>query len=309
MSRRLVLYIGGGHDPAKTKHWGGTTATNSAIVKAMAASRVWRLKSRFRADLGPASRRKLIEEAKAADLVHCNDTDILGELFDAGVVPDVIGPITRSPVKDYKGWECPYADRVEDYYSAEVIRLNLAEERGEYVERVTLIRHGVDTDRLRPALNRDRRIVLWAGERSRSAKNFGMWEQIREKLELPDGFRVETMTGYDVQDYWDKLDDTLIVVNTSRYESFCAAIAEAKAKGVVVIHRERLFGPGVMEDSEIQVPYDVDAYVEMVHHLVSEPLLAEVFGMRARNYILARATLAHMREDIEAVYGRAWEKR
>ena len=301
MTRRLVKYIGGGSRPKRTDiTWGGTTATNAAYLAAFKDDPEYKVVTRFREDFAEKDRLALaLAFLDGADIVHVDDTSIVALMLNAGVVPDVIGPITRSPTKNYRGWTCPYADKADEFYSAKVIRLNYSEERKTH-DLVTLIRHGVDTEALTPS-DTPKRYVIWAGMAARPAKNHDLWVEIMRECVLPEPFEFKTMSRYNVEDYWTAVDEAAILVNTSHYESFCSAMAEARAKGVPVIYREGLHGPGVMEDGEIQVEYVAEAYQAAILDLLGDGRYFEA-GARSRAYAETHMSLSVMRDDIAAVY-------
>ena len=78
-----------------------------------------------------------------------------GTFLNALERPDLIGPISRSPIKRYNSgkWRAKYTP--EYFYSGPVIRLNEAEEKestmldefnGDYVKYISFIRHGIDLE-------------------------------------------------------------------------------------------------------------------------------------------------------------------
>jgi hypothetical protein len=290
-----VKYIGGVLKGLNEK-WGGTCATNYAILASLAGHPEIELIPRFRNSF--CSPGEVWEFLDDADVTHVDDTKIIASLFQAGLpAPDIIGPITRSPLKDYQGWLAPYAP--EWFYRARVIRLNHSEEVG--VRRlVRLIRHGVDTELLRPREGLTRKYVLWAGDTGRHAKNYPLMEEIMQGLTLPDGYEFKVLTDYRVQDYWDLLNETAVLVNTSRYESFCCAAFEAMAKGVPVIWRTGLQG-GVHEAAEIRVDYEAGDYRTAILAALSGESHLNL-GRAAREYCKANASLKIMGGDMAAVY-------
>jgi len=303
MTCAIVKYIGGGRQPSRTDvPWGGTTATNAALLAAFRGDDEFRIEAKFRKEF-TSSRDTLgaiKEHLDGADITHVDDTTIIGILFEAGIIPDVMGPIVRSPVKDYSGWKCPYGHMIDEFYGAHVIRLGFGEEK-ELPDRVTLIRHGIDTEKIRPVTDTERIHVLWAGDSTRFAKNFPVWERIIE-TPLPEPYEWRTLSRYNVEDYWEALKTAAIVVNTSRFESFCCAMAEARASGVPVIYRECLHGPGVQRDGEYQVQYDANSYLSAILGLLDDSGELAAAGVRSRQYAEENMSLDAMREDVAAVY-------
>ena len=296
-----VKYIGGSH-AAVTQKWGGTSATNYALLKAMEGHPEFVFEAKFRKDFpGLLEIRRFLE---GADVTHVDDTLIIAWMFNGGIpAPDVIGPITRSPLKDYQGWRAPYT--ADWFYRARVIRLNYAEENDNR-HLVKLIRHGVDTDRLRPLEGAARKYILWAGG-IRPAKNYPLMQEIMQGFELPAGYEFRVLTDYPVQDYWELLDETALLVNTSRCESFCCAAFEAMAKGVPVIWRQGLQG-GVHEAAGVRVGYEAGEYRAAILEALSGESYRNL-GRAAREYCETNASLAVMGEDLVAVYREALEKK
>lgn len=297
---KRVKYIGGRAPKDSNVIWGGTIATNTAIAKAFEGDKEFHFEAMYRDDLGANLTIEDIKDfIKNADVVHADDTSVISFMLQNDIVPDVIGPIARSPIKDYVGWDCPYSDKVKQFYSAKVIRLNYAEEKdNEHL--VTLIRHGVDLVGLQPSYSKKRKYILWAGDANRYAKNVDLFTEV-SKMVLPEPYEWKLLSGYNVQDYWDILDETAILVNTSRYESFCAAMAEARAKGVPVIYKRGLHGPGVQEDGRIQVEYNAKAYQKAITELIHNPGRLNTEGRLSRMFI-SRFSLENMRDDIAKVY-------
>jgi glycosyltransferase involved in cell wall biosynthesis len=153
---------------------------------------------------------------------------------------------------------------------------------------------------LRPSENGQRKYVLWAGSKDRPAKNYPLMEEVMQGFDLPAEYEFKVLTGYPVQDYWDLLDKTAVVVNTSHYESFCCAAFEAMAKGVPVIWRQGLQG-GVHEAAGVRVAYEAGAYREAILGVLSGQEHLNL-GRASRQYCEMNASLAVMGEDLAAVY-------
>ena len=290
-----VKYIGGVKPKPYSQPWGGSVATNDAYLKAFTADSEFTIDAKFRQHF--KNTQQIKDFITGANIVHVDDTSIVDMMLNAGIIPDVIGPITRSPIKDYKGWTCPY--KAEDFYKARIIRLNYSEEPRNH-ELVTLIRHGVDTEMLKPSTN-NKRYVLWAGDANRYAKNYAMWEEIKKITNLPVGYQWKELTKYSVQDYWNVLSETALLVNTSRYESFCAAMAEARCKEVPIVYRKDLHGQ-VQQDGKIQVEYEPFYYKLAIEGLLNNPEVLAAEGKLSREYIVKRHSLKAMRTDIAKVY-------
>jgi hypothetical protein len=293
--KKIIRYIGGaiaGFDQV----WGGTQATNYVLTRCMAGHPDFDLQARFRADF--ASVAEIRDWLAGGDLSHVDDTTVISRMFEHGLPPPmVIGPITRSPLKDYQGWRANYS--AEWFYQARVIRLNYAEER-QHPSWVSLIRHGVDTNLLQRLNVGRRKYVLWAANPRRYAKNWPLMEAIMGATILPVGYEFKVLSDYRVGAYWQILDETALLVNTSRYESFCNAAFEAMAKWVPVIWRKNLQG-GVHEAAGIRVDYTLEAYRTAILKSLEDMGFIGLGGA-AWSYVQANASLSVMREDLSQIY-------
>ena len=293
----------GGIKPNSTKEiWGGSKATFNSMIKSLENSKEINFIYRTRIDF------KTFKEFKDflddGDISHVDDTGVITQMFIEGSdPPDIIGPIVRSPIKRYKGWECLYTP--EWFYKARVIRLNYNEERKNH-ELVSLIRHGVDINYLIPT-NKKKKYVLWAGNKNRYAKNYPLMEQIMN-MKLPRGYKFKIMHNYNVEDYWKVLDNTAILVNTSRYESFCCALFEARAKGVATIQPIGLNGYGVHENAPVQIEYNVEAYQKKILELLENKNYEKV-GKKCREYCVNNASLEIMGEDLTKIYKEVYNEK
>ena len=229
MEKIVVRYIGGAiGEPGKGQIFGGTMATNYAIKRSFENSELFDLQLKTRRDFSNIAEAK--EFLDGGQISWMDDTGFLEQFFEAGYDrPDVIGPISRSPVKRYSGgaWRSKYAP--EYFYGGKILRLNEAEEKEstlldefkgiDYVKHVSFIRHGIDLELMEPR-EKDRKYILWAGNSGRPAKNYQMWLDIQEKIKeiggLPAPYEFKTMSKYSVDDYWDTLDETALLVNTSK---------------------------------------------------------------------------------------------
>ncbi len=297
---KRIAYIGGQMPPEFNQVWGGTVATNHAYMRAFERDPEWHL------DILPRDQIRNAMDIKVfcinADIVHLDDTGTCAMMYAAGMQPpDVIGPITRSPLKKYGQWTSPYP--AEWFYQAKVIRLNYSEER-KHKELITLIIHGVDTELLPPNLETPKTHILWAGQAARNAKNHDLWLGIQGKP-APRGYQYHTLSKYAVQDYWQELSRTAVVVCTSRYESFCNAAFEALARGVPVVWQKGLHGKrtrsstALWEGAGIRCEYTADGF----HDGIKEALAMNTQQrMGMRQYVLDHCSLKHMRDSYVQVF-------
>ena len=315
---KIKVKFAGGVNPAGTNEvWGGSKATFNAFIKSFENDPDVDLIYKDRTDFFNKDKSFRLEEFKEyiqdADIVHVDDASLVQEIFKAGLsTPDVLGPIARSPIKVYKDWNSGYTK--EWFYKAQVVRLNYNEERQSYInlhefdkgttpdDLITLIHHGIETDMLVPSDTvHKRQYVMWAGMIPRHAKNYQLMEEIMKITTLPEGFKWKIMSKYNVEDYWDALDRTAVFINTSRYESFCCALFEARAKGVATIHPNKLNGPGVHEDAPGQVEYIAEAYRDRILELLKDDLYIQR-GKESRDYCVNTASLKIMRDSFYDVY-------
>lgn len=315
MEKIILRYIGGAiGEPGSGQVFGGTMATNYAIKRAFEGSELFDLQMKTRADFNN------IKEAKdfldGGDISWLDDTSFLEKFYDMGYKrPDMLGPITRSPVKRYNGgnWTALYTP--EYFYNGAVIRLNESEEKsstlkvgieGDFTKHVSYIRHGIDLDMMKPKNNLKRKYILWAGQMHRPAKNYEMWVTIQEMINkefggLPKEYEFKTMSGYNVDDYWDVLEETAVLVNTSLYESFCCAVAEARAKGAAALVKENFNGEIMHLDQPGQTYYTALDYARTIMQLTKDINEMRQLQNKSYEYVNANCGLDAMREDIEKV--------
>lgn len=311
---KKVLFLGPGIK-GTDEVWGGSVATSFNFIESMKLSDRFEVTHVDRKGIKtPDDLRSLLAEA-SFDILHVDDAGIGAQLcYAAGVQPDVIGPISRAPngVKQYriKGeiWDSIYTP--EWFYSSVVIRLNANEERAPgYADKYRTISQGVDTSRLRPPTDASKaRYVLWAGDAARPAKNFELMQEIMRITTLPEPYEFKVMSGYKVEDYWDALDEAVLLINTSKYESFCAALFEAKAKGVPTIYRQKLHNDR-FPDGQIQVPYTADGYRDEILSLLGDKARLEQERKSSRAYCDRYASFEVMKNSYEEAYDAALSKR
>lgn len=305
MNKIKVKFIGGVKPKSEDEIWGGSKATFNAFYKCLENNPDVDIEYKTRVDCKDIL--TVIEFIKDCDILHVDDTSILSMMYENGLKnPDIIGPITRSPIKTYKdNWKSIYTR--DWFYKSKVIRLNYSEERSE-PELISLIRHGIDTDYLIPNYSKKRKYVLWAGMIDRDAKNYKMMEDIMSITTLPSGYEWRILNKYNVNEYWSLLDETCILINTSKYESFCNALFEARSKGVATIQKILLNGPESHIEAPIQVEYTPESYRDAIIDLLEDNKYVEV-GKECREYCINKAGLNIMMEDITNIYKEAYEKK
>ena len=302
------MFVGGCNPAGTNEVWGGSKATFHAFINSFKEDSEYELIYKTRDDFlvnGEFLLDDFVDFLNSGDISHVDDTGIIEVMFKHGLpAPDVIGPIVRSPIKNYKGWDCCYPK--DWFYKAKVIRLNYNEERKNH-ELVKLIKHGIDTETLKPVNGKFRKYVLWAGMVPRGAKNYPLMEEIMKITKLPQPYEFKIMSMYNVEDYWKVLDETAIFINTSKYESSCCALFEARAKGVATIQPLLLNGVGAHEKAPVQVEYNAEAYRDMILALLSDSegktdKNYKYIGAICRNYCVTNASLKNMRDTIAVIY-------
>jgi hypothetical protein len=160
--------------------WGGSVATAYAYLKSFENSDKYNIIPVARDGIKTYDIIKSVLNKFEYDILHVDETSILNLMYNGGFeVPDVIGPVTRSPIKTYgKTWKSDYTE--EYFYKAKVIRLNRSEEwlykgRLDYTDKVHFINHGIHTELLKPSNNKNKNLILWAGDSERGAKGYEMW--------------------------------------------------------------------------------------------------------------------------------------
>ena len=115
-------------EPKKNEVWGGTKATNYTIKRAFENSKKYELVIKTRNDF-----KDIVEVKKFLDegnISWLDDNILLGKFYAAGFDrPQIIGPITRSPIKNYNNgaWDSVYTPKW--FYNGIVLRLNENEEK------------------------------------------------------------------------------------------------------------------------------------------------------------------------------------
>lgn len=308
MKKQKVLHMGGLYRSKNNQKWGGTRATSKYLYLAfkndpefdinfvdrssLQAGKTWNLK-------------KIKALVKDADIVHVDGNGLCDFIFKNKIKIDVIGPITRAPktVKAYNAnWNPSYTE--EWFYSHKIIRLSISEERNsKHVDAIHIVDHGVPTTStvLLPKKNCRKQYILWAGDKKRYAKNYPLMEEIIRTTTLPLGYTFKMLSGYNVEDYWKLLDETAVVINTSRWETFCCAMFEAKAKGVPVIYKKNLHS-GRFLDNRLQVEYNAKAYSKALLDLLSDKDTLQRESVLSREYALENASLEKMRDSWARIY-------
>ena len=318
MKKVKVVFLGGVFNKGTNARWGGTIATSAYFKKSFENDKRFDITFVNRSSILDSNRRfikkKILNLISGADIIHSDDSGLAQFLFKNNIPVDVLGPITRAPdtVKQYnkKGnwhWKSIYNE--EWFYSKEVIRLNGNEERGShYLDQVTYINHAIPVKELTPSPGKKKKYVLWAGDDLRYAKNFDLAKDIRKITKLPKEYEWKFMTRYNVEDYWKILDNTALLVNTSRYESFCSAMFEAKSKGVPVVYKEKLHNDRFL-DGRIQVEYNAKAYRDKILELLADKEALKREGKKSREYTVKHASLSNMRNSYAKVYRKVLAKK
>jgi len=307
MNKKIIV-LGGVFGKNKNSMWGGTVATSEYFKLSFLNDNYITFVDRSEIKTGKNyDVLKIKEKIKGYDIIHIDDSSLAQVFFLNNIKVDVIGPITRAPdsVKEYKNndgsiWKSIYTS--DWFYSKKVIRLNANEEKKiDFLKKVSYIDHAIPTDLLLPNYKKEKKYVLWAADDKRYAKNIELGEEIKNITKLPNGYEWKFMKRYNINDYIDTLDETALLVNTSRYESFCSALFEAKSKGVPTIYRKKLHNDRFL-DGRIQVEYNAESYRDKIIELLSDKNLLKKERLLSREYAEKNASLKNMKESILKIY-------
>lgn len=296
-----ILLIGGKLKPFN-EIWGGTVATTYALIKSFNSHPKYEISLIQSNTIKNVNDIIYIIKSIQHDILHIDDSHILELLYNENIKPDIIGPISRSPIKKYTDWRPMYTK--EYFYNSKVIRLNKSEEYTnniDYTDKIIYINHGIDTELLLPNNKKHKKYILWAGDKNRSIKGYDMWLSIQEKLILPESYEFKTLYSYNIEDYWNILDETKILINTSLYETFCNAMFEAKSKGIPTIYKKNLHN-GRHIDGRIQVNYNYDSYNSEIIKLLNDDDYYEKECKLSRQYTVENFSLSKMAESYSFVY-------
>jgi glycosyltransferase involved in cell wall biosynthesis len=306
--KKKVIFLGGVFNKNKNSMWGGTVATSEYFKASFEGEDYISFVDRSEIKTGKEySLEKIKNKIKDYDIIHVDENSLAQIFYLNNLKVDVIGPITRSPdtVKEYKMedgtiWKSVYTS--DWFYSKSIIRLNANEEKNDiYLKKVKYIDHAVPTNILLPNFSKQKKYILWAADDKRYAKNIELGEEIKKITTLPSGYEWKFLKRYNINDYIEILDETAILINTSRYESFCSALFEAKSKGVPTIYKSKLHNDRFL-DGRIQVEYNAEAYKDKILELLSNKKMLKEEGNLSRKYAEDNASLKKMKESILKIY-------
>jgi glycosyltransferase involved in cell wall biosynthesis len=308
-----VLHIGSKNIKPLNEVYGGSWATSYNLTKCFENDS--EIDITFLREIEIMGIKDLKDYFSKFDIVHLDDYGIGTVFFKLNIQPDVMGPLMRSPIKNYDKGNFISQYSPEWFYNSVIIRLNANEEKEgsakkeykgdnylNYLDKIKYIKHGVDTNYLLPNKTKVKKYILWAGDKKRFAKNYELWEEIKKITKLPIGYEFKELSQYAPEDYWNVLEETAICVNTSRYESFCCQVAESQSKGVPTIIRKELRGVGFYDDCPIQVDYEAKSYSEMILNLLENKSELEKQSITARNYAVENYSLKVMRDSFANIY-------
>lgn len=298
--------------------FGGSVATVYAIKKSFEDSTKYELIMRDRNSF--KSTEEIFLFLNAGDIGWMDETFLTQHLFGNNFpAPDIVGPVCRSPVKNYNRgeWDAFYTPKW--FYESTILRLNENEEKEvslkpkykgqDFLSNVDFVKHAIDLDKFKPSKEK-KKYVLWAGQMKRDAKNYPMFQKVVKYIEskggLPEGYEFKAMSGYAIEEYIEALKTAAIVVNTSKFESFCSALGEAMGCGVACILPKKLNGDYMYLDRPTQVPYEVKDYAEAIMEILEKKQVAKK-GKEARKWIEKNCSFKAMRTDIEKVFDKVLE--
>lgn len=305
----------------KGQIWGGTNATNYTIKKCFENDSEIDFKIKSLREFNSIS--EVRDWLNLADVSWLDAMSAVDDFYKLGYKrPDIVGIVTRSPVKNYGDGHVSYDKNW--FYNGKVVRLNENEEKEkvlkdefkgqDFISKISLVRHAIDLDtwKINPEV-KTKKYVLWAGDKYRDAKNYPMWEQIQKITKLPAGYEFKTLSQYSIETYKMILDETAILVNTSKYESFCCAVNEARAKGVCTLVRKGLNGDIMFTDQKIQVEYTPEAYAKEIEKILKKDdsgnNYVEMYGLKNREWAEKNITLKNMRNDLVKVFKEVYKEK
>jgi len=259
----------------------------------------------------------------AHDVVHCDNPDILTALLKRSFVPDVIGARPWAPCKFYRNLDgyYKYPGYEEDpdrlYDDAVWVRNNFQEERFKppLLKKIRVVQPCVEADEIFPPADQPfsaRRYVLWAGGKQRIEKNWPLMERIMQSYSLPAPFEWLVLEDYTIEEYLEVLDQTALMVYTSKYESFGFQLFESWAKAVPTIYPAGLWGKiafyGCGGISLGQEEYRVEGYCKALDTFFKmDHKQRELLGRASREHVLRDFTPARMGRELKLIYAQVSE--
>ncbi len=260
---------------------------------------------------------------KKVDVIHCNNADILTAMLKRSVVPEVIGAHPFAPSKYYrplKGYyRYPgYEDNPDRLYDDAIwARNNFQEERfkPELLKKIRVVQPCIEVDEIYPPRGvpfSNRRYILWAGGQKRIEKNWPLMEQIMRAFTLPPPFEWKILPDYAIDEYLEVLDQTALMLFTSKYESFGFQLFEAWAKAVPTIYQSTLWGnipfSGCGGFPLRPGDYSVDGFCDKLEEFFSlDSSQREQGGMASREGVVRDFTPRRMGRELELIYTQALE--
>ncbi len=262
---------------------------------------------------------------KEHDVVHCDNPDILTALLKRSFVPDVIGARPWAPSKYYRslGGYYKYPGYEEDpdrlYDDAVWVRNNFQEERFKQplLKKIRVVQPCVEVDEIFPPTNhpfKERRYILWAGGKQRPEKNWPLMEQIKQTYPLPAPYEWLVLENYTIEQYLVVLDQTALMIYTSKYESFGFQLFESWAKAVPTIYPAGLWGNiefyGCGGMSLSQEEYNVEGYSRSLDTFFKmKAKEREQLGQASREHVLRDFTPSRMGRELKLIYAQVSEAR
>lgn len=219
------------------------------------------------------------------DIIHCDDKEILKDMLHRGVKPDVFGYHPRGPghSEPERHWKDVEASRIgkltgslpprddeiirlpgyennekQFYDDVKVWRHNPGQDLEEYWSKIHYFRPSIETDLLYPQ-PKQRKYVLWAGPKSLDMKGRKIFDEVRRTTRLPSHLEWKELVDYKLNEFWQTLDETFLLLNISYHESHCWQLFEAWAKGAPTLYRPTTWGweNGRFKGRSISFPEDV----------------------------------------------------
>lgn len=189
----------------------------------------------------------------ACDIIHCNNAQIMTHMLQRGRIPDVVGAHPYAPSKFYRDlggfYRYPGYESDPDllYDDAVWVRNNFQEERfnPKLLKKIRIVQPSLEVEQIKPCADfpySRRKYILWAGSKKRFEKNWPLMEEIIAQMRLPTGYEWKILEDYTLEEYYKTLDETALMVYTSKFESFGYQLFESWAKATPTIYLSSLWG-------------------------------------------------------------------
>lgn len=263
---------------------------------------------------------------RAHDIVHTDNPDILNDQLSRGFIPDIIGARNWAPSKFYRDFDGGfykypgYEDNPDQLYDDAIwIRNNFQEEEfhPSLLKKIRVIQPAIEIEEIQPSESipyANKKYVLWAGNKDRWEKNWHIMEELMASISLPEGLEWYVLENYAEEQYLDILNETALLVYTSKFESFGFQLFEAWAKATPVVYPSSLWGKmGFSGCGGIAIEGDTNCaapYIEAMQFFISRNLRErEDFGILSRQLVERDFNLCRLGRELKMVYVQAFQSK